>query len=133
MDYSRPLMQGLHMTADLYRCRCDAGWLDDAVRMREWLHGALRTAGLQALGELVVPAAGGAGRLGGLSAAALLGGGHVCLHTAPGVRGVMADVLVRNGDALDPDRARSLLQAILAHFEPEWTEQRSLDRGDEDA
>src|SRR5215207_7291423 len=26
-------MKGLHLTADLYRCRCDAAWLTDAQKL----------------------------------------------------------------------------------------------------
>ena len=29
-------MKGLHLTADLYRCRCDAAWLTDADRLGAW-------------------------------------------------------------------------------------------------
>src|SRR5690242_8054457 len=36
-------MQGLHLTADLYRCRCDAAWLTDADQLGEWCVAAVQS------------------------------------------------------------------------------------------
>jgi len=62
-------MQGLHLTADLYNCRCEPVWLLDADRL-----------------------------------------GHWCITPS--------------------DWARKPMQALVDRFAPEWTAQRSLDRGD---
>src|SRR5688572_7103605 len=45
-------MQGLHLTADLYQCRCEAAWLTDATRLGEWCVKAVRAAGLQPVNQL---------------------------------------------------------------------------------
>lgn len=120
-------MRGLHLTADLYRCRCEAGWLSDPARLGAWCAQAMRTAGLPPVGELfrAVPAPGG------VAGTALLGDAHVGVHTWPAERAVTLDVFVCSvGDA--PATARGLMTLLVDRFEPEWTEQRSLDRGEDE-
>jgi S-adenosylmethionine decarboxylase len=123
-------MKGLHLTADLYRCRCDSAWLTDAARLGEWCLPAIAAAGLQPLGRLfqAVPAAGGGPT--GVTATVLLAGSHVCLHTWPGEKAVSCDVYIGDSGGDGPARARALMEALIDRFQPEWTEQRSLDRGD---
>ena len=50
--------------------------------------------------------------------------------TWPEQRAVTADVYVCNFSGDHSSRARSLMDALVNRFQPEWTEQRSLDRGD---
>ncbi len=50
----------------------------------------------------------------------------MCLHTWPDERGATIDVHVAGGDA---SQARTLMDALVGRLTPEWTEQRSLDRG----
>jgi S-adenosylmethionine decarboxylase len=45
-------MQGLHLTADLHRCRCDSHWLLDAQALGRACVDAVNVAGLQAVAEL---------------------------------------------------------------------------------
>ena len=45
-NYSQT-MQGLHLTADLHDCRCEARWLLDAAALGEACLDAVRAAGLQ--------------------------------------------------------------------------------------
>ncbi|HWI83215.1 adenosylmethionine decarboxylase [Ramlibacter sp.] len=119
-------MQGLHLTADLYQCRCEARWLTDAQRLGDWCLQAVAAAGLEPLSQLFhsLPAPGG------VTATVLLAQSHVSLHTWPGQRAVALDVYVCNCAGDDSARARALMTALVDRFEPEWTEQRSLDRGD---
>lgn len=123
-------MQGLHLTADLYQCRCDAAWLTDAGQLADWCLQAVRAVGLQPVNQLFHSFPGSAGAAGGVTAALLLAESHVCLHTWPEKRGVTLDVYVCNFGADHSAKARSLMSALVDRFEPEWTEQRSLDRGD---
>jgi hypothetical protein len=44
---------------------------------------------------------------------------------------VTADVYVCNFSADHSAKARGLMYALVNRFQPEWTEQRSLDRGEE--
>ena len=121
-------MHGLHLTADLFLCRCDALWLTDAQRLGQWCVQAAKAAGLEPVNQVFhtfPPTASGPGSV---TAAVLLAESHLCLHTWPEQRCVTADVYVFSGD--HAARARSLMDALVNRFEPEWTEQRSLDRGD---
>lgn len=117
-------MRGLHLTADLYRCRCDEQWLTDARQLGEWSRQAAQALGLAVEGEVFRADATGA------SAALLLPGSHVCLHTWPQERGVTIDVCLAHAQDDVSAKARGLMFALVQRFQPEWTEQRSLDRGD---
>ena len=123
-------MQGLHLTADLYQCRCETALLTDAERLGEWCVQAVKDAGLQPVNQLFHAFPGVAGKPGGVVATVLLAESHVCLHTWPEQRAVTADVYVCNFSGDHSARARALMDALVARFQPEWTEQRSLDRGD---
>ena len=123
-------MNGLHLTADLHRCRCDAAWLTDAQALGEWCTVAVQRAGLQAVNHLFHTFPASAHGPGGVTATVLLAESHLCLHTWPEQRGVTADVYVCNFSADHSAKARALMDAVVAHFQPEWTEQRSLDRGE---
>ena len=126
-------MQGLHLTADLYRCRCEPAWLTDAQQLGDWCLKAVEASGLQAVNQLfhTFPAKGEGP--GGVTATVLLAESHLCLHTWPEQRGVTIDVYVCNFGADHSAKARGLMFALVNRFQPEWTEQRSLDRGDGDA
>jgi S-adenosylmethionine decarboxylase len=123
-------MQGLHLTADLYRCRCDAAWLTDAQRLGDWCVQAVAAAGLQPVDQLFHTFPATAAGAGGVTATVLLAESHVCVHTWPEQRSVTADVYVCNFSGDHSAKARSLMDALVNRFQPEWTEQRSLDRGD---
>jgi S-adenosylmethionine decarboxylase len=129
MVYSGP-MQGLHLTADLYQCRCEAAWLTDAQQLGDWCVQAVAAAGLQPVNQLFHRFPATDAGPGGVTATVLLAESHVCLHTWPEQRAVTADVYVCNFGADHSARARELMDALVNRFQPEWTEQRSLDRGD---
>ncbi|WBY00083.1 S-adenosylmethionine decarboxylase [Ramlibacter tataouinensis] len=118
-------MRGLHLTADLYQCRCEARWLTEPRQLGQWSRQAAEAVGLAVEHELSC-----AGPGGGASAALLLPGSHVLLHTSPGDRGVLVDVCLTHAQDDLAVRARELMQALVQRFQPEWTEQRSLDRGE---
>jgi S-adenosylmethionine decarboxylase len=124
-------MKGLHLTADLYRCRCDGAWLTDADKLGAWVTAAVKSVKLEAVRELfhTFPASGKGP--GGVTAAVLLAESHVCVHTWPEERAVTCDVYVCNFSGDHSAKARGLMTALVERFQPEWTEQRSLDRGDD--
>jgi S-adenosylmethionine decarboxylase len=123
-------MRGLHLTADLYQCRCEAAWLTDAERLGQWCVEAVGAAGLQTVNQLFHTFPATPAGPGGVTATVLLAESHICLHTWPEQRAVTADVYVCNFSGDHSVRARSLMDALVDRFQPEWTEQRSLDRGD---
>ena len=53
----------------------------------------------------------------------------MCVHTWPEQRAVTLDVYVCNFGADHSDKARGLLDALLALFEPSHVEQHALRRG----
>ena len=118
-------MPGLHLTADLYRCRCDAAWLADADRLGDWCVETVRALGLEP-GERLFRAAPG-----GVTGAVLLAHGHVAVHTWPAARNAALDVYLGEAANGQPAQARALMAELVERFQPEWTEQRSLDRGDD--
>lgn len=120
-------MKGLHLTADLYQCHCDAAWLTDAQQLGDWCRQAVEAVGLQPVNELFQRSP-EAGR--GVTATVLLADSHVCLHTFPGQKAVSVDVYVCHNGEDHSAKARGLMYALVNRFAPEWTEQRSLDRGD---
>lgn len=120
-------MKGLHLTADLYRCRCEAAWLGEAAKLGEWCAAAAQAVGLEPLAQVFRPLPAG-----GVSGTVLVAGAHVCLHTWPGEKAVAVDVYVGNTETDQSAKARGLMYALVQRFQPEWTEQRSLDRGEEE-
>lgn len=124
-------MQGLHLTADLHNCRCDPTWLTDAAKLGNWCVQAVNSAGLQPVHQLFHAFPATPKGPGGITGTVLLAESHVCVHTWPVQKGVTLDVYVCNLGADHSAKARALTQTLVDRFAPEWTEQRSLDRGDE--
>ena len=124
-------MKGLHLTADLYRCRCDPAWLTDAEKLGAWCVAAVDAVGLRAVNQLFHTFPATDKGPGGVTATVLLAESHICLHTWPEERAVTADVYVCNFSADHSAKARGLMDALVDRFQPEWTEQRSLERGEE--
>ena len=126
-------MQGLHLTADLYQCRCEAGWLTDAGQLGDWCLQAVQAVGLQPVDQLFHTFPGTGGTPGGVTATVLLAESHVCLHTWPEQKSVTVDVYVCNFGGDHSAKARGLMFALVDRFQTEWTEQRSLDRGSDES
>lgn len=124
-------MKGLHLTADLYRCRCEAAWLTDAARLGAWCLAAIESVGLQPVQHLFHTFPGSDAATGHVTVTALLPESHVCVHTWPQERSVTCDVFVCDLGGDHSAQARGLMTALVERFQPEWTEQRSLDRGEE--
>jgi S-adenosylmethionine decarboxylase len=122
-------MQGLHLTADLHQCQCDAAWLTDAARLGQHCVQAVGAAGLQAVAQLfhAFPATGlGPG---GVTATVLLAESHLCVHTWPEQRAVTLDVYVCNFGGDHSAKAHALLDAMIAVFSPGTVQRQALGRG----
>ncbi len=124
-----PPMQGLHLTADLHRCQCDAAQLTDAAQLLAWCVQAVEAAGLQAVNQLAhsFPATGeGAG---GVTATVLLAESHLCVHTWPELGAVTLDVYVCNFSGDYSAKAHALMNALLTWFAPQSVTRHALARG----
>lgn len=124
-------MQGLHLTADLHNCRCDTAWMTDATQLGDWCVRTVSSTGLQPVNQLFHAFPATADGPGGITATVLLAESHLCVHTWPEKKAVTLDVYVCNFGADHSAKARLLMDLMLARFAPEWTEQRSLVRGEE--
>ncbi len=122
-------MQGLHLTADLHDCHCENRWLFDAHALGAACLDAVRTAGLQAVGQLFHAFPETVHGPGGVTATVLLAESHLCVHTWPEQRAVTLDVYVCNFGADHSLKAQALLNALLALFAPGHVERHALQRG----
>jgi S-adenosylmethionine decarboxylase len=122
-------MDGLHLTADLHGCLCEAAWLTDAARLVAWCREAVLAAGLQPVADLAHTFPAGPSGPGGVTATILLAESHLCLHTWPELGAVTADVYVCNFGADHSAKARHLMAAVLRHFRPEAVDERGVQRG----
>jgi S-adenosylmethionine decarboxylase len=122
-------MQGLHLTADLNHCQCDADWLTNAARLMAHCVQAVQACGLQAVGQLAHTFDSSAHGPGGVTATVLLAESHLCIHTWPEKQAVTVDVYVCNFGADHSAKAQLLMDTLVAHFEPGHTDRQALQRG----
>ena len=122
-------MQGLHLTADLHRCACDAAWLLDADALGAWCLQAVERSGLQAVAQLFHTFPASAHGPGGVTATVLLAESHLCVHTWPEQRAVTLDVYVCNFGGDHSAKAQALLDDLISLFAPGHTQQLRLRRG----
>jgi S-adenosylmethionine decarboxylase len=122
-------MQGLHLTADCHQCHCDAALLVDAAALLQLCLEAVKTAGLQAVSQLVHAFPAVDGRPSGVTATVLLAESHLCIHTWPELQAVTLDVYVCNFGGDHSAKAHGLMDALLAVFKPENADRHALQRG----
>lgn len=122
-------MQGLHLTADLRGCRCPLAHLTDATELLAFCARSVQEAGLQAVSQLSHRFPDTEAGPGGVTATVLLAESHLCVHTWPEQAAVTLDVYVCNMGGDHSHRARSLLDTLLHHFDPDSTQQHTLHRG----
>ena len=122
-------MQGLHLTADLYRCQCESTWLVDAARLGERCVDAVNAQGLQVVGHLFHTFPASAQGPGGVTATVLLAESHLCVHTWPEQLAVTLDVYVCNFGADHSAKAHALMGALVDLFAPHRAEHHQLNRG----
>jgi len=122
-------MQGLHLTADLTHCQCDAAWLTDATRLLDQCVLHVLAAGLQPVSQLAHAFPATAQGPGGVTATVLLAESHLCVHTWPEQAGVTVDVYVCNFGADHSTKAHHLMDALIALFAPGQVLRQALQRG----
>jgi S-adenosylmethionine decarboxylase len=116
-------MNGVHLTADLQRCRGSVA-LDDPAALRLLCLGAVEAAGLQAVGELFHRFA----PPGGVTGVVLLAESHLALHTWPEHGAVTLDVYVCNVSTDNAHRAEAVVAALRGAFDPGRCDARRITR-----
>lgn len=124
------LMQGLHLTADLYRCRCDAALLTQPAALAERCRTLTVGTGLTLVGEKWHGFASQGDRPGGVTGMLLLAESHLAVHTWPEQGSVTLDVYVCNFTADNSAKAERLLQSLKQVFQPEQAQNHRLRRGE---
>ena len=123
-------MQGLHLTADLHHCQCDAVWLTDAARLVAWCERAVVQTGLLPVAQLAHAFPPVNGQASGVTATVLLAESHLCVHTWPEQRAVTLDVYVCNFGGDHSSRAQALLETLIRLFAPDHAARHALQRGE---
>jgi S-adenosylmethionine decarboxylase len=122
-------MHGLHLTADLSDCKCDAAWLTDADRLGTACVKAVQASGLQAVAQLFHTFPSHEGSASGVTATVLLAESHLCVHTWPEKSAVTLDVYVCNFGGDHSEKARTLMAALMQLFMPGKAAVNALERG----
>ena len=122
-------MQGLHLTADLRGCACDAYWLTDAQQLGARCVEAVQASGLQAVAQLFHTFPSTAHGPGGVTATVLLAESHLCVHTWPEQKAVTLDVYVCNFGGDHSAKAEALLETLCTLFAPGERRIERLQRG----
>jgi S-adenosylmethionine decarboxylase len=122
-------MQGLHLTADLSDCQCDAAWLADAALLGDACVKAVNAAGLQAVAQLFHTFPASSEGAGGVTATVLLAESHLCVHTWPEKNAVTLDVYVCNFGGDHSAKARALMASLMQLFSPGKVAVNALERG----
>lgn len=116
-------MDGLHVVANLYRCRGEARFLTDAAPLAQFCLDSIHRAGLTVIGELFhqfpAPAGAPAGSGGGVTGCVVLAESHLAIHTWPELGSVTLDVYVCNYTANNDAKARQVVDDLMKLFAPE--------------
>ncbi|MCM8613899.1 adenosylmethionine decarboxylase [Accumulibacter sp.] len=121
-------MNGLHLTAELYGCRCERRLLDDAGALRELCRAVCSLPGLTPLAE-VFHQFGDSGSPAGATGAVVLAESHLAVHTWPESAAVTLDLYVCNFSQDNSRAARQACRQLIAAFAPSRCVQRELERG----
>ena len=122
-------MNGLHLIADLYDCRCPPGLLLDGPGLEAYCADACQRHGLTVVGRLFHAFRDVQGQPAGVTGTVVLAESHLAIHTWPEIAGVTLDVYVCNFSADNSAAARTLLQDLLAAFAPARCEISEVERG----
>lgn len=119
-------MRTLHLTADLFCCRGEPAWLNAPGPLKDLCAQAAGACGFRVADGLFAHEADQ-----GVVGTLLMVGARLQARTWPAERAALLDVQIDLDSGGDAQQARALLELVVARLAPEWTEQRSLDRGDE--
>ena len=122
-------MQGLHLTADLFKCSCLVDLLTDRGALQAACIRLVRLAGLTVVGDDFHQFSDVAGAASGVTGLVLLAESHLAVHTWPELSAVTLDVYVCNFRQDNTAKAKALANALVELFQPERANRNSLQRG----
>jgi spermidine synthase len=122
-------MEGLHLTADLYDCRCDPALLADGAWLADLCVTSTTGAGLTIVGQRWHKFPDHAGSAGGVTGMLLLAESHLAVHTWPELGSVTLDVYVCNFTDDNSGKAREVLACLEHAFRPARSRRQHLRRG----
>lgn len=125
-------MQGVHLTADLYGCRCEPSLLVDAKRLAALCRASVDAAELTVVDDKFFTFPDYQGQPGGVTGAVLLAESHVAIHTWPERSAVTLDVYVCNFSTDNSAKAEKLLDDLIIAFAPTQQNTNRILRGSED-
>jgi spermidine synthase len=123
-------MEGLHLTADCFECRCDSTLLLDEHALSALLHQAALSADLNAVGERFHAFRHADGSPAGVTGTVLLAESHIAVHTWPERNAVTLDVYVCNFNQDNSAKARSLADQSISAFQATRVVRNEINRGD---
>jgi len=116
-------LDGIHVVANLYRCRGNARYLTDAAELRRFCHDSISRAGLTVLGDLFHEFDGG-----GVTGTVVLAESHLAMHTWPELQSVTLDVYVCNYTQDNSAKARQVVADLMDLYRPEEHVQHDVPR-----
>jgi S-adenosylmethionine decarboxylase proenzyme len=121
-------MNGLHLIAELYDCRCEPELLQHPAPLRELCLAACRTGGLTVVAE-VFHSFGTPEAPAGATGAVVLAESHLAVHTWPEFGGVTLDLYVCNFSRDNRAAAETTFNYLEQRFQPSRRLRRDLERG----
>ena len=120
-------MDGLHIVADLYRCRGNRSFQTDATALSHVCLQLVAKAGLTTVAEQFHQFEGG-----GVTGCVVLAESHLAIHTWPELESVTVDVYVCNYTQDNSHKARQVMDELLGIFQPEDYERQDILRSQPD-
>ena len=111
-------MNGLHLIADLYDCRCDVALLTDRERLETLCVQECREAGLTPLGAYFYQFRHDNGENAGVTGTVVLAESHLAIHTWPETGNVTLDVYVCNFSKDNSELARRVFRRVIETLNP---------------
>lgn len=122
-------MNGLHLIADLYDCRCDVALLTDRERLETLCVQECREAGLTPLGAYFYQFRHDNGENAGVTGTVVLAESHLAIHTWPETGNVTLDVYVCNFSKDNSELARRVFRRVIETLNPMEVVGHSVVRG----
>lgn len=123
-------MNGLHLIADIYRCKCPPEMLLDRAVLEDICVKGCSDVGLTPLGAYFYQFTHDDGQQAGVTGTVVLAESHLAIHTWPETGDVTLDVYVCNFSRDNSGRARAVFNHIIELLAPEESVCQDVIRGE---